>query len=60
MSLMLAMNVHAKELSRLFSQSFASLRQRPSHANVRSTTHHCTEVLWLQSTRVGGAEPRNL
>ena len=38
MSLMLAMRVHAVELSIDFSQSFASRRQRPSQANVRSTT----------------------
>ena len=36
---MLAMQVHAVELSIVRSQSFASLRQRPSQAKVRSTTH---------------------
>ena len=39
MSLMLAINVQAVALSKVFSQSFASLRQRPSQAKVRSTTH---------------------
>jgi hypothetical protein len=33
------MIVHAVELLMDFSQSFASLRQRPSQAKVRSTTH---------------------
>ncbi len=36
---MWAIVAHAVELSIDFSQSFASLRLRPSHANVRSTTH---------------------
>ena len=35
---MLAMKVQAEELSIDASQSFASLRQRPSQAKVRSTT----------------------
>ena len=39
MSLMLAIKVHAVALSRDCSQSFANLRQRPSQAKVRSTTH---------------------
>ena len=39
MSLMLAIKVHAVALSEVCSQSFASLRQRPSQAKVRSTTH---------------------
>ena len=39
MSRMLATSVHAVETSILRSQSFASRRQRPSHAKVRSTTH---------------------
>ncbi len=39
MSRMLAMNVHAVELSIVRSQSLASLRHRPSQAKVRSTTH---------------------
>jgi len=36
---MCAMKSHAFALSIVFSQSFASLRDRPSQANVRSTTH---------------------
>jgi len=36
---MLAMKVQAVDLSIDASQSFASLRQRPSQAKVRSTTH---------------------
>jgi hypothetical protein len=37
MTLMLAINAHAVEVVVNFSQSLASLRQRPSHANVRSS-----------------------
>ena len=33
------MSIHAWLEAMDFSQSFASLRQRPSHAKVRSTTH---------------------
>ena len=40
MIVMLAMFAHAVVLSIDFSQSLANLRHRPSHANVRSTTHH--------------------
>ncbi len=36
---MWAMSIHAFELSIDFSQSLANLRQRFSHAKVRSTTH---------------------
>jgi hypothetical protein len=39
MSLTLAIRVQAVELSSDRSQSFAKLRHRRSHANVRSTTH---------------------
>jgi len=39
MTLMLAMMTHAVALSTDFSQSFASLRHRPNHPNVRSTTY---------------------
>ena len=39
MSLTLAIRVQAVELSSDRSQSFANLRHRPSHANVRSATH---------------------
>ena len=35
---MWAISIHAVELSMDFSQSFANLRQRLSHAKVRSTT----------------------
>lgn len=36
---MWAMSTHAVELAMDFSQSLANLRQRLSHAKVRSTTH---------------------
>jgi hypothetical protein len=36
---MWATNAQATALAMLASKSFASLRQRPSHAKVRSTTH---------------------
>lgn len=39
MRLICAIKTHASALAMDFSQSFASRRQRPSHAKVRSTTH---------------------
>ena len=59
MSLMLAMKAHAVELLMDFSQSFASRRQRPSHANallnLRRGKKPWEKCVWMVENRADWA-----